>query len=63
MGKWLKINTGTARVPLVPAAMLFACGITWADMTARKVVELRTRQIIAQPVNTWAELHQLRKAA
>ncbi len=29
MGKWLKINTGTARVPLVPAAMLFACGITW----------------------------------
>jgi len=29
MGKWQKINVGATRVPLVPTAMLFACGITW----------------------------------
>ena len=29
MGNWRPLTAGMARVPLVPTAMLFACGITW----------------------------------
>lgn len=44
-------------------AALFSAGLTWADFSQRKVVALRARTITARPVNTWAELHELRKAA
>ena len=29
MGNWHKLTAGAARIPLVPTAMLFACGILW----------------------------------
>ena len=29
MGNWQKLNAGAARIPVLPTAMLFACGITW----------------------------------
>ena len=29
MGNWRSLTAGAARVPLLPTAMLFACGITW----------------------------------
>ena len=29
MGNWRRLTAGVARVPLLPTAMLFACGITW----------------------------------
>lgn len=42
---------------------LFAAGLNWADLGQRNVVAFRVRSITAQPVDTWAQLHQLRKAA
>ena len=29
MGNWRSLTAGLTRVPLLPTALLFACGITW----------------------------------
>ena len=71
-GTWLQIQgAGVERVKASMSVstwqrhkkLLFDAGLTWADLSQRKVVALRARAITARPVSTWAELQSTRNAA